>query len=1002
MADKIIIGPISKGFKTNLTPFNIDNDSFPVLVNAYQWRGRIKRKRGTSLINRLTKGVSTISIGVTGASPWTFNIFSVIGLKGNITGITNAAIGEVTTLDNHNLTTGDNVLITGVTGMTQVNNQTFTITVTAVNKFTIGISTLAFGVYGGGGLWTNITEPNATIRPGSVVITIAGPIVFTDQGDGTLTSPTPGNSGTINYLTGVIVLTHTAGAGVAVTASFAYYPTLPVMGLEDLVLDATEYPGNIAFDTRYAYNMVRTFPYNIYNVSYYKNPATAFGAYAPKTTPTPFHWNGQDYQQFWTTNYQGAFWATNGVTVPFNVANIGMQFVLNGTIVWVNANKITIDYATAVPVLGDFVFLNEITTNSAVNTEGKEKSINLLAGVVTAVVGATRTIEFTGANIIDPATGDPGKVYQGGITQLLTNNSDATKDVIRWYDGDPTNGNPLNPGFINGKGWVNFMPPLSQSTFGIADLPPAKYYLVGGRMIVPFKDRLLILGPVVQSSTGSPIYLQDTVIYSQNGTPYYTSGFNGDPALATTTFTPVLVPINQTATASAWWEDTTGFGGFISSGLNDPILTVDTNEDVLIVGFRNQQTRLIYTGNDVVPFNFYSVNSELGSVSTFSSINMDEGTISRGSRGYILTSQTRAERIDVEIPDRVFKIRNLQNGNERFTAVRDYINEWIYFTYPFDDIAFRFPTQTLQYNYRENTWAIFFEAYTTYGTFRKIDGYTWATIGTVFPTWSEWNLPWNAGGANLLRPKIIAGTSQGFVVERDDGTGEANSIAIQSISGNIVTSPDHLLNNEDFIVISGALGTIGAEVNNKIFQVYASDTNTFRLKPSITGTGTYLGGGLIKRMYVPFIQTKQFPTGWGLARKTRIGPQQYLFTKTSSGQVTVSIFLSMNPDDAYNTGVLFPNLAAYNDALVYSQTVFTCPESTNLGLTPANINLNEVTGKDQVYIWHRMNTSLLGDVVQIGISLSDEQMTDDRFSSQFAEIELHSMILEVSPSQLLA
>ena len=66
-----------------------------------------------------------------------------------------------------------------------------------------------------------------------------------------------------------------------------------------------------------------------------------------------------------------------------------------------------------------------------------------------------------------------------------------------------------------------------------------------------------------------------------------------------------------------------------------------------------------------------------------------------------------------------------------------------------------------------------------------------------------------------------------------------------------------------------------------------------------------------------------------------------------------------------------------NNSLVYSTTLFTCPETTNLGLTPANINLNLVTSPNQAQIWHRMNTSLLGDTVQIGFTMSDSQMRSE-------------------------
>jgi len=124
--------------------------------------------------------------------------------------------------------------------------------------------------------------------------------------------------------------------------------------------------------------------------------------------------------------------------------------------------------------------------------------------------------------------------------------------------------------------------------------------LVGARMAVPFKDRLVFFGAIVQSSTTGPFYLQDTIVYSQNGTPYYTCSFayatvNPSPSIIpTTTFSPVLLPTNQTGQPSAWWENTTGFGGFLSAGYARPITSVSINEDGLIVGLADRQARLLY------------------------------------------------------------------------------------------------------------------------------------------------------------------------------------------------------------------------------------------------------------------------------------------------------------------------------------------------------------------------------------------------------------------------
>lgn len=937
MGEKIVIGPMNRGLRNDVTPFNIDNDSFPVLINAYQWRGRVKRKRGTSFLGRLTRFFNS-----------------------------------------------------------------------TLSSYNTGSTTITLNGSGAGNLLTGFSlQTNGNIVPGSVTITV-GLNVYTDPAmDGTL-SP----SGSINYASGAIVIA--AEAGNAASAVFRYYPNLPVMGLEEFVSPTNDFPECIAFDTKYSYNISTSIPYNIHDVSFYKNPAVSASlpGYVPKTNPTPTTWNGQDYQQFWTVNYQGAMWTTNGINVPFSTTNIGMQFntitAVGGIVAGPPASCTITTSTNHGLVVGDFVFINEIVGMTGINYQ---------TGYVTATPAANQiTVTFPNATI-------GGAWASGGIVQYLTNRSDTTKDCLRWYDGDPTNGSATAPVLNGVNGWVNFAPPLSQSIFSIADLPEAVYYLVGARMIVPFKDRLLFIGPVVQTSgSGAPIYLQDTVIYSQNGTPYYTSSYTNSPSAAvdtptspTITFNPILLPTNQTATAPAYFEDSTGFGGFITAGIDQPINTSSSVGDVLILGFTTLQTKLVYSGNDIIPFNFYIINSELGSGSTFSAINMDRGSLSRGERGYVICSQTETQRIDLEIPDEVYQIRLTSNGTERVCSQRDYINEWVYFTYPNNigsSTIYKFPNQTLQYNYRDQSWAIFRECYTTYGSFRKRTGFTWGTVGTVYPTWGSWNVPWNAGSSTLLQPEVIAGNQQGFVVVRDDGTDESNSLYISNISGSVVTSHNHTLNAGDYIVISDALGTVSSEVNGKIFSVSSSSltVNSFILNPPIA-SGTYLGGGVIKRMYVPFVQTKQFPVAWGMSRKTRLGPQQYLLSTTSDAQIQLLIFLSEDPVNAYNQDPIVPANNVTNNSLVYSTVLYTCTESANLGLTPANTNLQMISNinsagtnasSPQNQIWHRVNTSLIGDTVQVGFTMSDEQMRDEEFTSQFEEIEIHSIILDVSPSQVLA
>jgi hypothetical protein len=998
MGEKLVIGPVNKGLRTDREPFVIDNDSFPVLVNAYQWRGRVKRKRGTQLITRLQRA------------------------------------------------------------------------------FNSGATTIAFDGSGNANLLTGFSlESTGNIVPGSVTITGAGGPYTDPTKDGYLTPFGTGGLNTITYSTGAVHIP--ALANLTATASFNYYPCLPVMGIEEVVLQADIFPGTLAFDTTYSYNVLTTLPYNSYDVNFYKNPADAtYPGYLKKGTQTPFKWNGQNYQQFWTTNYENALWATNGITVPFTTTNIGMQFKPIVTV------TVTAGGPPAIATLqitghgldkGDFLFINEVLTTTGINFQ---------TGYVINKIDANNvSVEFPNAVIAANGT--------GGIAQYLTNNSDPTKDCIKWYDGDPTQGGGVN-------GWVNFMPPLSSSNFSIGDLPAAQYYLVGAQVIVPFKDRILFFGPVVQTSKNGavPIYLQDTVVYSQNGTPYYTASFDGtnnSVLLPTTAFTPILTPNDQTAPQSAapntFFADVTGFGGNITAGFAQPILSVIPNEDVLLVGFSNRQTRFIYTGLDLVPFNFFVVNSEFGTASTFSAITLDRGGLSVGNRGIIMTSQIAAQRIDLEIPDQVFEFTLSNNGFQRVTAQRDFINEWVYFTYPsnqFSSPSFNiFNSQTLQYNYRDNSWGIFNETYTTYGPFRKTSGNAWTTY-TDF-TWENWNETWLAGSSTLSSPVVLGGNTQGFILERDVNTQEDPSITITSFSGSTVTSPNHCLNTGDYIIITGCLGTIGSIVNGNIYQVLVLTSSTFMLNPTI-GSGTYFGGGVITRMYVPMIQTKQFPVSWGLARKTRLGQQQYLLTGTPNGQVELQIYLSQDAGTAYNAGPIVPANNVQNNSLIYTDTLFTCPEVpifsitnqslgllgdgvlTTLSITLAEnlvagsvvINIGNIasftdnglggftvtgtgvalgssvnyttgavilvfsaapssvlsfatynytsqnlvmpTASQQQQIWHRINTSLLGDTVQVGITLNDAQMRDPNFGSQFEEIELHSIVIDVQPSQVLA
>lgn len=1043
MADKIFIGNFPQGLTQDRLPFFIDNNSFPTMFNFYTWRGRARRKRGTSFLGRGQVFFSSQSAGSVTLPAATYALFA------NITLYTTSV------------------------------------------PTSVKIST---------------AQPGANIAPGTaslpLVITIGsqtltdttGSGIFVITGSGTI------SAASIQYGTGILSLTGGTGTEAVVIVSGSYFPGLPSLGLEDYIppipvvqtQTGFAYPQSLAFDQNYSYQNFTSSTLSsttYFNTNFFKNPptgTTGYTDYVTKTTQTPFLWTGANYQQFWTTNFEQALWATNGTP--------GVQMQAITTIVVVSTTKVTFTIANSPAVIGDFVFINEVVDS------GMSPSANTLngqSGYVTAVGTGTITVTFPNANIVASGT------FSGGIIQYLTNvvpttTSSSMGDGIKWYDGDPTvsSGLPSN----SATGWVNFAPPLSAGSerIDIYYSGTNPFYLVGAKAIFPFKDRLLFFGAYIATSAmifsrENPIYLQDTVVWSWNGAPYYTCSFEL-PNNILTVFDPILTPGTGVATIptegaqiNAYYTDETGFGGFQSSGTKSNIISVGKNEDVLIVGFLNVQTRLVYSGNDLAPFQFYSINSELGATATFSGITLDRGVITYGDYGFALTTQTGSQRIDLQIPNQAFTINSTNFGVQRINSERDFYKEWIYFCYPPTNqpATSLFPTQTFFYNYRDETWAIFYENFTTHGSFWRYADLTWATL--PYATWDEWTDPWDSGSQQALFPSVIAGNPQGFIVVKSQGTAEAATGYITNCTANSngdtnINSINHCVSMGDYLYIQNCLGTIN--LNGEIGQVVSiTDANNFTLDLTFPSQ-VYGGLGTFARLSQPLLQSKQFSSYWEQGRKIRIGAQKYLFDNSSTGEVTLNMYLSQDPDTIFNASPIYPSADSINDAVIYSQIISTAPEplistisffslgslgngsattltanltyplipsstliqignvatfmdngtggftvtgtgissgssinyqngevvlvfssAPNLQPSYANYkfisqNVQNPTATNQFQIWHRMNTSLIGDTVQFGITLNDKQMRN--LSIATAEITLHAASIDISPGPHLA
>jgi len=293
--------------------FVLSDDAYQNLENIYQWRGRLRRRQGYSLLGRLRRDllaqsqanadgtndyniadiltsfranepdaslakssvILTFDPGGGNETKFTDNgtalftrtsgtAYNFVSAQ-TITDISQAA-SAVIDIAGHTFVVGNKLYIQSVVGMTEINDTVVTITgINAGVDVTVGLDTTSFTRYESGG-------------------TANGTFVNYESGEVNFT-----------FVTG-----STPAGGITVQADYGYYPSLPVMGLPNRELDAINAEQTVAFDTIYAYN--------------YNNTSNQFQELPAVTATT---WTGANSDFFWGTNYwQTAdnaqyYWVTN-------------------------------------------------------------------------------------------------------------------------------------------------------------------------------------------------------------------------------------------------------------------------------------------------------------------------------------------------------------------------------------------------------------------------------------------------------------------------------------------------------------------------------------------------------------------------------------------------------------------------------------------------------------------------------------------------------------------
>ncbi len=748
---------LREGAQRDLDPFLLSNDAFPILENAYLFRGRIVRRSCFTAVG--TDGRLKSIIGTTGASPFT-----------------------ATLLDG----TGGFVIPTGV----------------------------------------------ASFRIGDVILTDPG-----GASPVTLLSTDALYSGTLNRSTGALSISHP----VIAATSVYYVPGLPVLGLRLLEQDAINSEQLMAFDLRYSYQFDdSTGDFLVRNYFY--------------TTANTFVWTGADSDQFWSTNYRNALWATNN--------NAGFH-----------------------------------------------------------------------------AAQDSSPI--------------AERDGIRWYGTESVSTN---------TGWANFNPQITSSPT----------YLTGGLIILPYKDRLVVLNTLEGANLAGSTRFSQRARWCQNGTPFYG-----------------VFPVGGSADASAWRSDVVGKGGFIDAPTQEAIVSAEFIKDTLVVYFERSTWQLVYTNNETLPFIWQKINTELGTESTFSIVPFDRGALGIGNYGIITTDSVNVIRIDQKIPDEVFQIQNINNGVKRVSGVRDYNAQLVYFSYPIKvdedgeatTYTLTYPNQLLVYNYLDGSWAEFDDSFTALGYWQKFSDVTWANLPVA---WQSRQTAWNSAVFQGRYPDVVGGNQRGFVVvisQLQENGQNSPSIPISDITtaSYTITAPDHNFVNNQYVMFTGILGVTstnaGGTPNDVIYKVSAATSSTFVVVPVDptldVWSGTYTGGGVITHIPNINITTKQFNPFYENGDSVRLNYLEVYTDRTTNGEFTANFYTSSNTSQAIDT-----------------QSINTSPEPSNS------------FSSGQTRIWHRIYSNSFGSFFQNVFTLSDDQIRD--LSIATSDITIHGLIYYVNPAGRLS
>lgn len=533
-------------------------------------------------------------------------------------------------------------------------------------------------------------------------------------------------------------------------------------------------------------------------------------------------------------------------------------------------------------------------------------------------------------------------------------------------------GDPIR--YTNGTTWIDFEPTI--------DAVGTK--LTQCLAMLPFRGRMVTFNTLEGATLGASIAFTNRIRWSAIGTPFSDTS-------------SIVTNVN----ANAWRDDIRGQGGFLDIPTSEDIISVGFVRDNLVIYCERSTWQLRYTGRSIAPFQIEKVNSELGAESTFSAVQFDTSLVGIGDKGVVECDSFKSERIDIKIPDLVFEFNNANDGTSRVHGIRDFQQRLAYWTYPYgpgSGPSNKFPNRRLVYNYENDSWAIFTDSLTCFGTYQPIDSERWQDFNVRGQdSWQQSNFAWTNFQEDF--PAIVAGNQQGFVMYlssnlqpevSNDVTLTLTDIVFDVPSGtNILTSVAHNLVTGQVIMIQQIpLDTPYSELNEQKFGIVVIDADTFQIWSYSSATGQfsipselnevdpYIGGGKIAVLDGFSITSKKF-NFLEDGQNIQLGYLDILMDNTENGAITLNVYQDYNDSDPVNQ--LGEN--------VLSGTTPAAVDSFFNGIVPTSNNGSVLQSTKN---WQRVYCPSRGSFITIEWTLSNAQLVGPE---QESNVQIDAQIL---------